>query len=164
MAQKIIDNTKARKHSTKRQRVQVAGWVLPPQKARIREIAKEQGLSESKVVAGLIDKALQIDADLHYGAMLKPVIEKIIDKKMRSIVNHQATLLVRNAFDAGQVRGIVTNILGRMPGVTPEILNEILDDSARFAKNRIVSRTPQLEGLITELEKQLREQDPEKDK
>lgn len=38
-----------------------------------------------------------------------------------------------------------------MPGVTPEIHNEILDESSLSAKNRIVSRTPQLEDILTEV-------------
>jgi hypothetical protein len=159
-----MESIKTRSKNLKRQTVQITSWVKPAIREDIERLAKREGVSVSQTIAALVEKALQTLIDMRYGAMLEPVIERIIDKKMRSISNRQATLLVRIAFDAGQARGIVTNILGRMPGVTPEILNEILDDSARFAKSRIVARTPQLEGLITELEKQLREQDPDKNK
>jgi hypothetical protein len=40
-----------------------------------------------------------------------------------------------------------------MPGVTPPLLNQIIDDSAKGAKSRMVARTPQFEDLLTELKK-----------
>ena len=148
-----MTNTKTRTHSTKRKTVQVAGWVLPQKKARIQAIAKQQGISESKVVGGLIDKALQTDADLQYGAMLTPVIQSAIHKEMQALTNRLTFFSVRNTFDSGQIRGLVINILGRMPGITPELVNEIVDDAAKGAKRRIVSRTPQFDAFLTELKK-----------
>ena len=64
-------------------------------------------------------------------------------------------LLVRVAFDAGQTRGIVTNILGHMPGMKQNILQAILTDSANSAKNNITRRTPQMTELMEMIEKWL---------
>jgi hypothetical protein len=47
--------------------------------------------------------------------------------------------LVRVAFDAGQTRSLVTNVLGRQPGVTPEILQMILENSNKTARGNITS-------------------------
>jgi hypothetical protein len=144
-------NTK-KHHYPKRQTVQITSWVKADTRERIENLAKREGITVSATIAVLVERALQQNADMQYGALLRPIIQSAIRKEMQAVSNRQATLLVRNAFDAGQIRGIVTNILGRMPGVTPEILNEILDDSARTSKSRLVSRTPQLEDLIKEFE------------
>ena len=60
--------------------------------------------------------------------------------------------LVRIAFDAGQTRSLVTNILGRQPGVTDPVLKTILEGSGRSAKANIMRRTPQISELIDSVE------------
>jgi hypothetical protein len=56
-------------------------------------------------------------------------------------------------------RGLVTNILGRQPGVTSSVLNEILDGSSKAAKGKITHRTPQLKELIAEVEQWFQSED-----
>jgi hypothetical protein len=65
-------------------------------------------------------------------------------------------LLVRATFASEQTRGIVTNILGRQPGVTPDVLTTILDGSSKTAKGNITRRTPQLSELIDAVEQWMR--------
>ncbi len=48
---------------------------------------------------------------------------------------------------------MVTNILGRQPGVTPDILKTILEWSGKTAKANITRRTPQITELIEAVEK-----------
>ena len=67
-----------------------------------------------------------------------------------------ALLLVRVAFESGQTRALVTNILGRQPGVSPELLNTILDGSGKTAKGNITRKTPQLAAILEEVEKWLK--------
>jgi hypothetical protein len=74
---------------------------------------------------------------MQYSALLTPSIEAAIDKRMRQRDNRLAWLLVRVAFDTGQTRNLVTNILGRQPGVTEEVLKYILAMSQRTAKDTI---------------------------
>ena len=52
----------------------------------------------------------------------------------------------------GQTRSLVTNVLGRQPGVSPEILQTILENSGKTAKGNITRRTPQLTELIAAVE------------
>jgi hypothetical protein len=137
----------------KRKTVQIAGWGSPSLKEAVKRTAEKNGISESAVVVSLVEKGIQQSIDMEYGAMLRPVIQDAVDKSMRSALKKQTNLLVRNAFDAGQIRGIVINILGRLQGITPEILNQIIDEAAIGAKKRITNRTPQLKDLITEVEK-----------
>ena len=52
--------------------------------------------------------------------LLQPIIEQAIRRQMGALSTRLAWLLVRVAFDAGQTRSLVTNILGRQAGVSPE--------------------------------------------
>jgi hypothetical protein len=90
---------------------------------------------------------------LQYGALLQPIIESAIRQQMRSMSTRLAFLLVRVAFASEQTRGLVTNVLGKQQGVTPAVLNEILDGSSKAAKGKITHCTPQLEELIAEVER-----------
>ena len=66
-----------------------------------------------------------------------------------------ALLLVRSMFASEQTRALTTNILGRQPGVTQEVLDHILDGSSDTAKRNITRVTPQLASLIHEIEQWL---------
>lgn len=74
---------------------------------------------------------------------------------MRSISTRLAWLLVRVAYDGGQTRSLVTNILGRQPGMTPDLLKTILKGSGKTAKANITRRTPQIVALIEAVEEWL---------
>ena len=93
---------------------------------------------------------------MHYGAFLQPIIEQAIRKQMQGISTRLAWLLVRVAFDAGQTRNLVTNILGRQAGITPDTLKTILEQSGKAAKGNITRKTPQLTELMEAVEQWLR--------
>jgi hypothetical protein len=121
-------------------------------------MAKQEGLSMSKAGAALLERALQQSIDMNYYALLTPIIETAIDRRMRSRDSRLAWLLVRVAFDAGQTRSIVANILGRQQGMTEESLKTILAMSQRTAKGNITRKTPQLTELMEAVEKWLAEE------
>jgi hypothetical protein len=56
------------------------------------------------------------------------------------------------AFDTGQTRSLVTNMLRKQPGVTDPILKDILENSGKIAKRNITQRTPQMIELFEALE------------
>jgi hypothetical protein len=136
----------------KRKNVQVVSWVRPVVKAELQRIADAEGLSVSSVSAAFLEQALQQNLHTQHAALLDPIIEKAIRKHMRSYSTRLAVLLVRVAFASEQTRSLVTNILGRQPGVTTTILNQILDGSSKAAKGKITYKTPQLESIIAEVE------------
>src|SRR5688500_3922111 len=81
-------DTRPKHHGSEtRQTAQIAGRAPFATKARVLAMAEAQGLSESKVVVSLVHKALQIDGDVHYGAMLRPVIQDQIHKDIQSYSN-----------------------------------------------------------------------------
>ncbi len=158
-AQQMKSNNARSQNSNKqkRQTVQLTLWVKPIVKAELERIAKQEGLTVSAAGAVFLEKALQQNIDMQYGALLKPIIEQTITKQMRGMSTRLAWLLVRVAFDVGQVRGMTTNILGRQPGMNQDILETILKESGNTAKANITRKTPQLKELMDLIEKWLHE-------
>jgi hypothetical protein len=113
--------------------------------------ADREEVSLSSVCAEALKISLHHDADIHYSATLKPLIEATIDRRMIARDNRMASLLVRACIAIEQTRSISVNTLGRQPKVTPGVLNEILDRSMDDAKKKITNRSPELKELIKEL-------------
>jgi len=141
----------------KRKTVCISLWVKPVVKRELQRIATAEGLSISVTGATLLAQALANHIDTEHAGLIQPVIEKSLRKEMRSYRTRIAVLLVYSAFSAEQTRSIVTNILGRQPGITPDTLTTILDSSKQAAKRKIANKTPELEDIIAEVEKWLHE-------
>ncbi|MFZ3168421.1 MAG: hypothetical protein WA130_12455 [Candidatus Methanoperedens sp.] len=139
--------------SDKRRLVPITIQVRPVVKAELQRIAAREKLSISSVSAKLLEKALQQNIDMQYGALLEPIIRQEIRSQMKVYSTRIALLLVRVAFASEQTRNLVTNILARQPGVKPDILDHILDSSSSAAKSKITAKTPQLESIIVEVER-----------
>ena len=105
------DNRPKHHGSETRQTAQIAGRAPFPAKAKIQAIAKAQGLSESQVVVSLVQKALQIDGDVQYGAMLRPVIQDQIHKDMQSYSNRNYNINFQALYAAEQNRLLSIHIL-----------------------------------------------------
>jgi hypothetical protein len=86
------------------------------------------------------------------------MFERILDRYLNSRDSRVISLLVRIAFDSGQTRSIVTNILGLQPDISPELLRDIIAESDKRAKANIMRKTPQVTELIESLEKWFFEQ------
>jgi hypothetical protein len=138
--------------STKRKTVPLTLWVEPGVKAERERRAASEGLSVSKVGGVGLKQWIQHSFYTHHTALLEPIIEKAIRKQMRSYSSRIAVLLVRSLFSSEQTRSLATNILGRQPGVTQPVLEEILNGTSNTAKRNITRITPQLADLITEVE------------
>ncbi len=147
------------RNEQKRQTVQLTLWVKPIVKTELERMAEQEGLSISATGGAFLEQALQEHIDMQYGALLKPIIEQTIAKEIQGMSTRLAWLLVRIAFDVGQIRGISTNILGRQQGMNQEILTTILKESSKAAKMNITRRTPQLTELMEVLNKWLREKE-----
>jgi hypothetical protein len=137
--------------------VPVQVWVSPVVKAELSRLASQDGLSLSSAGAAFLQRGIQQNVDMQYGALLSPIIEKAIARQMAGLTTRLTWLLVRIAFDAGQTRSLVTNILGRQAGVTQPVLKTLMDSSNRSAKANIMRRTPQITELISSVEQWMTE-------
>jgi hypothetical protein len=138
--------------AARRKAVKVTVWVRSEVKAELRRVAEQDGLSVSATGAAFLEEALRQSLHVQHAVLLQPIIEQAIAKQMRAISTRLAWLLVRVAFDAGQTRSLVTNVLGRQPGMTPEVLKTILASSGKSAKGNLTRRTPQIAELIDAVE------------
>lgn len=155
MPQAVFQSSKRQK---RRQRVKITVWVKPVVKAELQRRAEREGLSLSATGAAFLEKAIQADVDMQYGTLLRPVIEKAITTHMRSYSTRIAVLLVRSLFASEQTRSLTANILGRQPGVSQPVLEDILNRSSQTAKRNITRITPQLAELLTEVEQWIRKE------
>jgi hypothetical protein len=86
------DNRPKHHGSETRQTLQIWGRAPIATKVKIQAMAKAQGLSESEIVVSLVHKAMQIDGDVQYGAMLRPVIQDQIHKDIQSYSNRNTNI------------------------------------------------------------------------
>jgi hypothetical protein len=105
------DNRPKHHGSETRQTAQIAGRAPFPTKAKIQAIAKAQGLSESEMVVNYVHKGMQIDGDVQYGAMLRPVIQDQIHKDMQSFSNRTTNIGWGALYAAEQNRLLSIHIL-----------------------------------------------------
>src|SRR3954462_1119030 len=143
----------------KRKTVPLTLWVKPFIKAEVQRLVgleQHQGkedVSLSSVGGAFLERGLQQNVDMKYGALLGPIIENAIDRRMRARDNRLVALLVRIAFETGQIRGIVTNNLAIQPGITEDIIQTVLTNSANDAKKNITRKTPQITEMLEDLSK-----------
>ena len=157
--QKSASRVRSQNHSTTHQRAtKVTVWVKPGVKAELARIAEQQGLSISATGAAFLEEALRQNLQVQHAVLLQPIIEQAIRQQMQGMSTRLAWLLVRVAFDAGQTRSLVTNILGRQAGVTPDMLKTILEQSNKAAKGNITRKTPQLTDLMDAVERWMGEE------
>jgi hypothetical protein len=153
LSQQVSKNPPHAQEISSRQQkaVVITLWVKPELKTALKRVAEQDGLSISAAGGAFLHKALQQNADMQYGALLGPIIENAIDQRMRVRDNRLVALLVRIAFETGQIRGIVTNHLGIQPGITEDIIQTVLTKSEADAKSNITRLTPQIAEMINEL-------------
>ncbi len=139
----------------KRQTVQLTLWVDSIVKRELQRLAAQEGLTVSKTGSAFLEQALQNNVDMHYSALLEPIIRHEIHKQMQGISNRLAFLLARNAFSSEQTRALAANILGRQNGITDAELKDILAMTKRTAKGNLTRRNPELEELIAAIKQWL---------
>jgi hypothetical protein len=157
-ATRRISPRSQKESSDNRRTVPVQVWVSPIVKDELSRLASQDGLSLSSAGAALLERGIQRNVDMQYGALLRPIIEDAIAKQMAGIATRLTWLLVRIAFDAGQTRSLVTNLLGRQLDKNQPLFKTILDGSARSAKANIMRRTPQIASLISSVEQWMTEE------
>ncbi len=127
-------------------------------RAELERKAKEEELSVSATGAAILEWFFEQSISMQHAATLETVIEKSIGKHMRSYSNRLAVLLVRSLVTTDVVLSIVTNILGRHPGMTQKDLAKILTASDNKARANITRITPQLKTFIEAVQREFMEE------
>jgi hypothetical protein len=121
-------------------------------KAEYQRIAQAEGLPASRVGAAALEDWLARRSHIQHRGIFQPMIEHAVAKEVRPLISRVSVLLVRSLFSMEQTRGMVRNILGRQPGVTESLLNQIIDRAGTDARHNLARKTPQLERLIKDIE------------
>ena len=153
----VIDRLQNRPENSEKLE-KITAYIPKKVKAELKRLAdqgigEKQDLSFSVVAAAFLVMGVQHNVNLQYGALLQPVIEKVIREEMQGFKTHLAWLLVRIAFDTGQTRSLATNILNRQPGLDNDAFRSIVTESAKAAKSNLTRRTPQLTELYEAVER-----------
>ena len=116
--------------------------IRRPVKTEIQRLAKQEGLSDSATGAAFLEKAIQGHIDLQYGALLKPVIEMTIARKIQSYSNRTANLALKAFYSAEQARILCINILSllihdieALPGYIVDAQKEAWENMKRYGKD-----------------------------
>src|SRR5690349_17568332 len=128
----LTNNPPIRKHSRKRQTVQVVAWVQPSLRAELSRLAEQEGLSISRVSATLLEEAIRQKLHIQHAVLLQPIIEQTISKHMRTRDTKLAFLLARGAFESGMTKALAVFLL-KQAGVDQERLKAMLDECSRKA-------------------------------
>jgi hypothetical protein len=97
-------------------------------------------------------------------------MERAVDRHFSKYSSRIALLLVRVLFSSEQIRNMLTEVLHHLPDVPEdEVLGKeevvrILDWAANLAKNKISSKTPELEEALATVEAWFMEEPQEKEK
>jgi hypothetical protein len=143
----------------KRRKEKLTLRIDPIDMDKVRRTAKDEGISLSKAGGAYFKSGLAAEKGEEYRALLEPVIEGILNRHMAARDNRLALLLVRNYLVAEQTRGLTTYIASRQPDMTPDILNDILDNTFQQAKKKLTRRSPELEELIREVKSWITEEE-----
>jgi hypothetical protein len=145
------NSDRSQKHSTKRRTVPITTWVKRPIRDEIDRIAKDSRLHRSTVAATLLEEAVHQKLHIQHALLLGPIIQQAIAEEREKDRKRVASLLVQNTVLTGQVKYLLTNLLGRSGSqqkVTAEDLYKILDWSKRKARETVIRRGTHTEKLL----------------
>jgi hypothetical protein len=80
-------------------------------KAEIQRLASQDGLSDSATARAFLGRGMQANIDMQYGALLAPMIEKAIDRKLQAYSNRTANITLQGYYAAEQARILAIHML-----------------------------------------------------
>jgi hypothetical protein len=147
----------AKKHSTKRQMVQLTIWLKPSVKAEIQRIAQTEGLSVSQTGRAGLEEWVRQKLHIQHAVLIQPIIETAIRNELRRYFSRMILFQARIAMTLDVMKGLVKWLCRRIAGATKEQVDDVEERSRTDARLNLVKRTPQLESITKELEKTLME-------
>jgi hypothetical protein len=150
-------------HSTTRRTEPLTLHPRPILKAEVKRQAEIAGLSISATGTALLEWAVAQKLHMQQAATLESALEAIIDRKLRRRDDRLASLLIHNLLSSERTLILTTQLLNLTPGLTPNVVAQILDKAATDARRKVATRNPQLEEIITELREMLAAKEDEKE-
>jgi hypothetical protein len=149
-----------KKHSTKRQTVQAAGWIDHNTDAyilhRLNEAKKlDEKFTRSKVIAEMLKERAADDTFLRSQAILVPLIQDVIRSEFRAFTNRFMGVLAKIAYQVGWMLSLLIRYMSLQLNQTT--LHDIEVASEKDGRVYVAKRTPQIEEAKERLRKALEE-------
>src|ERR687895_290866 len=106
-------------------------------KAEIHRIAKENKISDSAAGSALLERMIQHNADMQYGALLEPIIKNEIKKDIGGLSQHNSSLAAQAYYSAEEARIINTKVLRYLFGSDTEIFKQVVAEARKEARANI---------------------------
>jgi hypothetical protein len=110
-------------------------------KSEIHRIARENKISDSAAGSALLERMIQYNADIQYGALLEPIIKNEIKKDIGGYSNRIAYLAVQAYYSAEESRIINTKVLSYLFGDDTEIFKQVVAEARKEARVNIARHT-----------------------
>ena len=136
---KAVDR-QTRHGSETRQTEQVTGRVPRHIKTAILQIAKQNGWTESKVIATACEAYLEHDLGEKFGVRLAAQLTSAMHKTLQIHNNRLAYLSVKGYKTSEESRIINTKVLGYLFGSDTELYTQIVKDARKDAKDNLKKR------------------------
>src|ERR687896_582305 len=106
-------------------------------RAEIHRIASENKISDSAAGSALLERMIQHNADMQYGALLEPIIKNEIKKDIGGYSNRIAYLAAQAYYSAEEARIINTKVLRYLFGSDTEIFKQVVAEARKEARANI---------------------------
>jgi hypothetical protein len=115
---------------------------------KVRKLARDKNLSQSKALRRIVIKGLSAeDGDLDEALDMESLRESL-GRDYRRLVKHLLRFLVWLLYDAGQLKALEMNTLGLQKGMTEAMLKDIVQDADRQTRGRLSRMEPDLADFI----------------
>jgi hypothetical protein len=129
---------------------------------KIRKLARDKNLSQSKALRRVVIKGLSAeDGELDEALDIESLAERYA-RDNRRLGRRLSWLLIWLLFDVSHIKAHTTNLLGMQKGMTEDMLKDIFTDADRHTKTRLARKNPELTGFVDAIEQWLsaEEEDP----
>jgi hypothetical protein len=153
-----------KKHSTKRQTVQLSGWGRKELKAELKHIADSEGISLSQTVVAACEKLVHQKRQTRREILEKPILEAFFDKKMNHLINRLSEFIARSVYEGGQLRWLYINKLYRDvlhpdKKLTKEEFYKLLDTSQKETIKAVKKWNPNIQDIVAAIRQWLKEEE-----
>jgi hypothetical protein len=148
--------------STRRRKVQIAGWVDAPVRLQLERVAKMEGLSSSQLVALYTERGLRMSLHEQNEAVLYPAIRQAIHEEIVTLGNRMVFYLMTVALSTERGTIIISYVLKwvlriaahvlKLQEKPEEIRTRIMDFSRRQARQNIIAHKTYIKSLIEDYE------------
>ena len=146
---------RTKKHSRPPRLSQLATWVEDPIVFKIRKLARDKNLSQSKALRRVVIKGLSTeDGELTQALDFESAQERHA-ADYRRLAKRLTRLLVMLLFDVGQIKAHTTNLLGMQKGMSEDMLKDILRDADKHTRRKFSRNSPDLNEFADTLEQWL---------